>query len=185
MKQVLITGYRATELGIFSAKHPGIAIIKKALKKQITALVEDGLEWVIVSGGWGVELWAAEVTIELKASYESLRLAIITPFLEQEENWNEQKKTTYSEILAGADYVSAISKQKYDGPWQFKARDRFLLDNSEGLILVYDEEQDGSPRYLLELAKQHAEITPDYRIITISGYDLQSIAEEEQLHEYE
>ncbi|WP_177182727.1 SLOG family protein [Paenibacillus sp. OV219] len=185
MKTILVSGYRATELGIFSAKHPGIAIIKKALTKQISALVEDGLEWVIISGGWGVELWAAEVTIELKKSYESLRLAIITPFLEQEENWNEQKKTTYSEILSGADYVNSVSKQKYAGPWQFKARDRFLLDNSDGLLLIYDEEQDGSPRYLLELARAHAEVTPDYGIITISGHDLQNIAEEEQFYDYE
>ncbi|WP_219835517.1 DUF1273 domain-containing protein [Paenibacillus sp. R14(2021)] len=185
MKQVLVTGYKASELGIFSGKHPGIGIIKKALKKQLQALIDEGLEWVIVSGQWGVELWAAEVALELRAEYETLRLAVITPFLEQEENWNEQKKETYSGILAQADYINSVSKQKYTGPWQFKARDRFLLDNSEGLLLIYDEEQEGSPRFLLELARKHAEVTPGYGIIVISGHDLQNIAEEEQYVDYE
>lgn len=185
MKQVLVTGYKASELGIFSDKHPGVGIIKKALKQRLQALVEEGLEWVIVSGQWGVELWAAEVALELRAEYDSLRLAVITPFLEQEENWSEQKKTVYGTILAGADYVNSVSKQKYAGPWQFKARDRFLLDNTEGLLLIYDEEQEGSPRFLLELARRHAETTPDYAIIVINGQDLQSIADEEQYRDYD
>lgn len=185
MKQVLVTGYKASELGIFSEKHPGVGIIKKALKKRLQALTEEGLEWVIVSGQWGVELWAAEVALELRAEYESLRLAIIMPFLEQEENWNEQKKAAYSALLAAADYVNSVSKQKYAGPWQFKARDRFLLDNTEGLLLIYDEEQEGSPRFLLELARKHAEATPGYEIIVINGQDLQNVAEEDQYDEYE
>ncbi|QHW31281.1 DUF1273 domain-containing protein [Paenibacillus rhizovicinus] len=185
MKQILVTGYKASELGIFSDKHPGVAIIKKALKQRLQALVEEGLEWVIVSGQWGVELWAAEVALELRAEYGSLRLAVITPFLEQEENWSEQKKAVYGTILSGADYVNSVSKQKYAGPWQFKARDRFLLDNTEGLLLIYDEEQEGSPRFLLELARRHAELVPDYAIIAINGQDLQNIAEEEQYHDYD
>ena len=92
MKRVLITGYKATELGIFSQKHPGIEIIKKAIKKRIIALIDEGLEWIIVSGQWGVEIWAAEAVLELKKEYKNLQLAVITPFLEQEEKWNEEKK---------------------------------------------------------------------------------------------
>src|SRR5690242_15642689 len=91
VKTVLVTGYKASELGIFSLKHPGIGIIKKALKKQILALLEEGLEWVIVSGQWGVELWAAEAVLELKENGHELQLAVITPFLEQQENWSDEK----------------------------------------------------------------------------------------------
>ncbi|SFJ51734.1 Uncharacterized SPBc2 prophage-derived protein YoqJ [Paenibacillus sp. UNC496MF] len=185
MKQVLVTGYKASELGIFSDKHPGVGVIKKALKQRLRALAEEGLEWVIVSGQWGVELWAAEVALELRAEYESLRLAVITPFLEQDENWSEPKKAAYASILGQADYVNSVSKQKYAGPWQFKARDRFLLDNTEGLLLIYDEEQEGSPRFLLELARKHAEVTPDYGIIVLNGEDLQNAAEEDRFYDYE
>ncbi len=35
MKSVLITGYRHTELGIFSDKDPRVPIIKKAIERDI------------------------------------------------------------------------------------------------------------------------------------------------------
>lgn len=179
MNRVLITGYKATELGIFSQKHPGIEIIKKAIKKQLIALLDEGLEWIIVSGQWGVEIWAAEAVLELKKEHTSLRLAVITPFLEQEEKWNDQKKELYTSILKRADYVNSVTKSKYDGPWQFKEKDKFLLRNSDGLILIYDEENEGSPKYIKAQAEQLA-MTTSYTIYQINGYDLQSIAEDEQ-----
>ncbi|BBH22224.1 UPF0398 protein [Paenibacillus baekrokdamisoli] len=184
MKRILITGYKATELGIYSMKHPGIDMIKKAIRKQLIPWIEEGLSWVIVSGQWGVELWAAEVAIELKASYPDLRLAVITPFLEQEEKWNDQKKEIYNGILTNADYVNSVTKKKYDGPWQFKEKDRFLLQNSDGLLLMYDEEQDGSPKYIKELALKHA-LVVDYPIFTITGEDLQHLAEDEQFNQFD
>jgi len=179
VKRVLITGYKATELGIFSLKHPGIEIIKKALRKQLIALLDEGLEWAIVSGQWGVELWAAEVVLELRASYKQLNLAVITPFLEQDENWKEEKKALYRSVIGNANYVNSVTNTKYDGPWQFKEKDRFLLRNSDGLILLYDEENDGSPKYIKALATKWA-ASKDYPIKLINAYDLQSIAEEAQ-----
>jgi uncharacterized phage-like protein YoqJ len=181
MKRVLITGYKATELGIFSNKHPGIAIIKKAITKQIIALMDEGLEWVIVSGQWGIEVWAAEAAIELKATYPNLQLAVITPFLEQEEKWSDDKKTVYSYVLQHANYVNSVSKAKYDGPWQFKEKNRFLLRNSDGMILVYDEENEGSPKYIREQALALAARTnAAYPIYSITAFDLQNVVEEEQ-----
>lgn len=182
MKTILVTGYKASELGIFALKHPGIDIIKKAIKKRLTALIGDGLEWVVVSGQWGVEIWAAEACIELKASFPELRLAIITPFLEQEEKWNDSKKEAYTQILLKADYINSITKSKYVGPWQFKERDKFLLRNSDGILLVYDEENEGSPKYIKEQAFKEGE-TREYPIITINAYDLQDLSEEERLEE--
>jgi uncharacterized phage-like protein YoqJ len=180
---VLITGYKATELGIFSLKHPGIEIIKKAIKKQIIALLDEGLEWIIVSGQWGVEIWAAEAVLELKKDYKILRLAVITPFLEQEENWNEERKKLYNNILTHADYVNSVTKSKYNGPWQFKEKNKFLLRNSDGMILIYDEENDGSPKYIKAQAEKQA-LLHNYPLYIINAYDLQNIAEEEQ-HRYE
>jgi uncharacterized phage-like protein YoqJ len=182
VNRVLITGYKATELGIFSQKHPGIEIIKKAIKKQIIALLDEGLEWIIVSGQWGVEIWAAEAVLEMKKEYKNLRLAIITPFLEQEEKWNEEKKKLYNRILTHADYVNSVTKSKYEGPWQFKEKNKFLLRNSDGMILIYDEENEGSPKYMKAQAEQQA-LTKNYPLYQINGSDLQSITDDEQ-HEY-
>ena len=95
MKSLYITGYRPHELGIFNDKHPGVPIIKKAIENQLRPLIEDGLEWIVISGQQGVETWAAQVVLELKEDYPTLKYSIITPFLEQEKNWNEHKQATY------------------------------------------------------------------------------------------
>jgi uncharacterized phage-like protein YoqJ len=167
------------ELGIFSLKHPGIDIIKKAITKKLISLIDDGLEWVIVSGQWGVELWAADAALELREQYKDLQVAIITPFLEQDENWSEEKKTYYQHICNKANYLNSVTKSKYVGPWQFAEKNKFLLRNSDGMILVYDEENEGSPKYMKEQALKLAR-SKDYPIFSINAYDLQSIADEEQ-----
>lgn len=178
LKRLLVTGYKAHELGIFNNKHQGITYIKKALQNRITALLEEGLEWVIISGQLGVELWAAEVVLELRKVYSELQLAIITPFLEQEKNWNEEKQETYRFILEEADFVTSITKQPYEGPWQFKAKNQFLLDNSDGLLILYDEENIGSPKYIMEEAMIRVD-RDGYQLISITSHDLQIVVEEE------
>jgi uncharacterized phage-like protein YoqJ len=174
-----VTGYKAHELGVFNDKHPGIKYIKKALEKRISALLEEGLEWVIISGQLGVELWAAEVILEFKIEFPELQLAVITPFLEQEKNWNEQKQEHYRSILEEADFVSSVTKREYEGPWQFKARNQFLLDHTDGMLIIYDEENVGTPKYILEEAIARME-NDGYELIIMNSYDLQVVVEEEQ-----
>ncbi|MET1015082.1 MAG: SLOG family protein, partial [Paenisporosarcina sp.] len=50
VKRLIVTGYKPHELGIFDDKHPGLAIIKKALTSQLVAQIDEGLEWVIICG---------------------------------------------------------------------------------------------------------------------------------------
>ncbi|MDQ0155171.1 DUF1273 domain-containing protein [Robertmurraya andreesenii] len=180
-KVVVISGYKPHELGIFGMNHPSIFYIKTAIKKQIRSLLEDGLEWVVISGQLGTELWAAEVVFELQdEGHHELQLAVITPFLNQEENWNDEKKEWYESILMQADYVDSITKKPYEKPWQFRLRNQFLLEKSDGLILFYDSEREGSPKYLYESALNYQQQN-DYQIYFIDFFDLQEIVEEEQI----
>ncbi|MBD2867506.1 DUF1273 domain-containing protein [Paenibacillus arenilitoris] len=178
MKNMLVTGYRAHELNIFSQKHEGIVYIKEAIARKLVPLVEEGLEWVITPGQYGVDLWACEVVISLKETYPHLKLSILTAFANPEENWKDDKKAYYEQVLKGVDYYAAVSKQPYSGPWQFAARDELLLRKTDGILLVYDEDAgEGSPKYMKEkaLKKQQAE---GYEYIGISSEDIQSIADE-------
>lgn len=177
IKRILVTGYKAHELGIFNDTHDGIPIIKKAIETQLRVLLEEGLEWVILGGQQGIETWTAELILELKDEYPQLKFAIITPFLEQEKNWNEQKKEKYERLLSQADYQTSVTKKPYEAPWQFIERNKFVVRNTDGMLIIYDEENEGSPKFIKKLAEQYAEKN-DYRVITIDAYDLQLIAEE-------
>jgi uncharacterized phage-like protein YoqJ len=183
IKRLLLSGYKSQELGIFDNKHVGITYIKKAILKKLSYLLEEGLEWVIISGQLGVELWAAEVVLELKEKeHPNLNLAVITPYLDQEKNWKEDKQEYYNGIIGRADFVSAVSKQPYQGPWQLKAKNAFLMDHSDALLLVYDEEKEGTPKYMFQEAVRRSE-SEEYTLLTINSYDLQSIIEEDQFND--
>jgi uncharacterized phage-like protein YoqJ len=184
LKRLVVTGYKPHELGIFDDKHPGVRFIKKALKKRFLALLDDGLEWVIISGQLGIETWAADVVIELKKEYTELKYAVITPFNEQEKNWNDMKKEKYHTIVALADYHTSLTNRPYEAPWQFIEKDKFFMRNSDGILIVYDEENDGSPKFVKKAAEKYAERS-DYQVLTINADDLQVIAEEEQMDEWQ
>ncbi len=179
VKRLLVTGYKAHELGIFQDSHAGIPIIKKALENQLRQFLEEDLEWIILSGQQGVETWTAELVIELKEEYPHLKYAVITPFLEQEKNWNEQKQEKYQRLLAMADYQTALTNKPYEAPWQFIEKNKFLIRNTDAMLLVYDEENEGSPKYIKTLAEKYGD-KQEYPIFIIDAYDLQTVAEEER-----
>lgn len=181
MKTVMVTGYRAHELNIFNEKHKGIPYIRKAIAAKLIPMLEDGLEWLITPGQYGVDLWACEAALELKKDYPGLKISIITAFANPEESWNEEKQSFYRDLLKGIDYYASISKGPYEGAWQFRARDDLLLRKSDGMLLVYDEDAgEGSPRFIKEKALKRSQLD-GYPIIGITSEDIQMIADEERL----
>ena len=184
MHNLLITGYRAHELGIFGNKHKGIPYIQKAITARLIPLLEDGLEWIITPGQYGVDLWACEAAIALKPQYPHLKCSIITAYEHPEAQWNDDKKQYYEQILAGIDYYAAVSKQPYQGRWQFAARDELLFRKTDGILLVYDEDSgEASPKFMKERAlKKHME--DGYGYICIGAEEIQAMADEDQPYDF-
>lgn len=181
VKIATISGYKPYELGIFKQDHPAIPYIKKAIKEQLIPLLEEGLKWVMISGSLGTELWAAEVVFELREQeeYNDLQLAVITPFLEQESKWNEQNREWYESILLEADFVDSVSRKPYEKPWQFRAKNQFLVEKSDVMLLFYDTEKEGSPKFLYDTAVEYQQ-KQDYDIRLIQFDELQFLVEQEQ-----
>ncbi len=130
---------------------------------------------MVISGQLGVELWAAEVAFELH-----LQVAVLTPFLQQEKNWNEQTKLYYQEILERAHFVDSISKKEYESPLQLKMKNQYIIEKSNGLLVIYDDEKGGSPSFYLEPAFKRKEHDSSYEVFTITPYDIEVIVDEEK-----
>ncbi|MCH1642399.1 DUF1273 domain-containing protein [Paenibacillus timonensis] len=184
MKNLLVTGYRAHELGIYGQKHPGIPYIRQAIASRLIPLLEEGLEWVITPGQYGVDLWACEAVFDLKKRYPQLKCSIITAYSHQEEKWSDEKKDYYMQILRQVDHYAAASKESYVGPWQFTGRDELLFRKTDGLLLVYDEDAgEASPKFFKERAlKKQAQ--DGYVYLNIGSEEIQAIANEEQERAY-
>lgn len=179
-KVYAITGYKPQELGIFSESHQGIDVIKYTLRSRIIQLIEESdIDWFITSGQPGVELWASEIIIELKNDYPNINLCILTPFYEQEARWKEPLQEKYHQILEQADFVDSITKRPYENPSQLRLKNEFIINKSNGLLVLYDEETPGSPSYYLTPAKQRLQsVNQDYEILTITKFDIE-LAEQE------
>ena len=178
LKVLFVSGYKNHEIGVFKNNGPEAGYIKKAIEKKLLQLLDEGLEWVVISGQLGVELWAGETVIGLKEEYPELQLAVLTPFLDQESGWNESNQEYYHSVISCADFVESISKQPYTDPSQFRNRNRVILHKCDGLLLVYDEENEGSPKFLLKEALAYKE-RHAFEVMQIDFYELQSMIEEE------
>ncbi|MFT8871208.1 MAG: SLOG family protein [Sporolactobacillus sp.] len=177
-RAVLISGYTATEFGIFTAEHPGIPAILHCLSERISSLAAEGVEWFVISGQQGTELWAAQAVFALREKAQlPLRLAFLPPFLDQDSHYRPWLQTLYAEIRDQADFYRPISNRPYESPLQLKQKDQFLVAHTEGLLLIYDEKREGSPRYLLSAAEKKA-AGGHYSIMRIDGNDLETAAED-------
>ncbi|EUJ32970.1 hypothetical protein MFLO_05125 [Listeria floridensis FSL S10-1187] len=177
MKSLVLTGYKSFELGIFKRDAEEARYIKLALKKKLLSFLDLGLEWVIISGQLGTELWAGETVNELKAESFPIKLAVLEPFQGQAQNWNDTNKQWQEEVILSADYHAFITERPYENPGQFELRDRFMIDHTDGALLLYDLEREGSPRFFYERAKAMNEQN-QYSLELIDFYELQEIVYE-------
>lgn len=177
MNVLYVTGYQPRELNIYSPNDKKVEIIKYALQKRLLAFIEEGLEWIMISGQLGVEMYAAEIVLELKESYE-IKLAVIPPFENHESRWPEGLQEHYYYIAEQADFVETIYQGEYKGPYQFKARDKWILEKSDACLMVVDEDTAGSNRFFLDEAARFIQGNQEYPIYKITPFDLEDAVQE-------
>lgn len=180
MKRVVFSGYKSFELGVFDVDDKRIEFIKKAIEKRILELIDNGLEWVLISGQYGVELWGAEVVLDLKEAGYNINLGVIPPFENQEVRWPEPVQQKYNEIIMLADFFKPLFKGEYKGSFQFAQKNKWLIDKSDGCLLLLDEENPGSIKFFLNEAKDYQK-REDYPIWLITPFDLEDAVQELQM----
>ncbi|MTV81143.1 DUF1273 domain-containing protein [Secundilactobacillus folii] len=177
MQRVWITGYRAYELGVFSEKDPKYTVLQYALKKLITQAVEDGTTWVITGPQMGIEQWAAQVAVSLKADYPELQVAMMTPFTHFGSRWKPDNQAKLATITSLVDFHASVSDHDYSSPQQLRNYQEFMLTHTDGAILVYDVDNEGKSRYdydvIMKWQEQH-----DYPVQVIDFDQLQEFSYE-------
>lgn len=148
-------------MNIFNETDPKYLYLKKFLKKRIIRFIEDGVEWFVIGGQLGVELWAGEIILELRDEYPNIHLAVILPYTSFESNWNETNQKLFKRVIHQADYVNYSSNTDYESPKQLRGNQVFMIRNTDGAFLVYDRlneaSADGKPKYLYDLMEIYQE----------------------------
>lgn len=167
-----MTGYRSYEVSVFTPDDPKLKFIKLYIKKRLTDYINEGLEWVIISGNLGTELWTGEVVLELKKEYPDLKLAMLLPYTGFQSKWNEKNQLLFNSIVEKVDYLNYTSNSDYSNPSQLKNHQDFIMRNTEGCLLFYDTEHEGKVKFYYDKARQYQESSV-YEIDLISFDELQ------------
>lgn len=115
---------------------PGCALLKKTLAEQIKLLADRGVTDWLSGMAQGVDLWAAEIVLDLKEKNPALRLHCILPCEGQERKWMASEQEQYRSILRQADEVIYVNRE-YSANCMLE-RNRWLVDHSSVLLAVYN-----------------------------------------------
>ena len=151
MHTALILGYSSFDLGLFNEKDVRLKIIKKAIRRDLEKMVDEGLKWLVFTGTLGFEYWVLEVARDMKDDF-GFQLATIFDFETHGENWNEGNQVKLSEFKQ-VDFVK-YAYPNYEHKGQLRDYQLFLLENTDGAYLLYDEENETKLKIFYELMKK-------------------------------
>ncbi|WP_056975048.1 DUF1273 domain-containing protein [Holzapfeliella floricola] len=175
--RIWLTGYRGFELNIFKDDDPKSKIIKNVIKQRLINLAENNeLVWVITGGQLGIEQLALSASLELKEDY-NIKTAMLLPYEGFGSRWHEKNQQVLSNLKNRVDFCKVTTNNKYQGPYQLKAYQQFVLKHTDKALLVYDPEYPGKPSYDYEAVKNHQNYHA-YELELIDFYDLQDAADQ-------
>lgn len=182
MRRIWISGYRAFELAIFRTNDPRrrviTAVLKERLRQWLNASAAES--WVLSGPQLGVEQWALQAALDLKHDYAQLRVAMMFPFADFGQRFNEQQQVELAELRGQVDFTAAVSTAPYQSPQQLRNYQRFMFDHTDQLLLVYDPEQESEtgkkskPYWLYRAAQDWQAGGADYPVHLI---DMDTLAE--------
>ena len=130
MKICCFTGHRPERVRGYEA-----AIIG-GLRKEILAAIDEGYTTFITGCSRGVDLWAADIILELRRTNKSLKLICAVPFEGFDSKWPADWIKHYQAIRKQADWVETISSQYFAEVYQ--KRNIWMVSHSSRLIAVCD-----------------------------------------------
>ena len=100
----------------------------------------------------GTDIWAAEAVIDVRENmYPYIKLIAAIPCPDQAKRWSRQSVLRYEQILKKCDEKNIISPFYHGGCMH--QRNRYMVDNSDVLIAVYDNSEGGGTAFTVNYAK--------------------------------
>lgn len=156
MKTCAFTGHRPQNLPFgFNEEDERCIDLKKTLREQIINLIEnEGVTHFISGMAIGVDMYAAEIVLGLKASYPG-ESAI--PCESQAAKWSEALRDRYFDIASKCDKETLI--QTHYSPDCMDKRNRYMVDQADVLIAVWDGSPSGTGKTVRYAHQQGKSVT--------------------------
>lgn len=128
-------------------------LIKQALRNDIRTFIQNNISHFISGTALGIDMFAAEIILELKQHYTHVTLEAVIPHRFQHHKWSTEYRNRYQNILDQCDEVTII-QQGYTPNCFFK-RNRYMVDNATHLLAVTQASNpSGSTQHTVEYAEQ-------------------------------
>ena len=116
--------------------------LRSMLEEEIMQAINDGFTVFISGMARGIDIWAAEIVLELKREGRPLRLICALPYDGFGDRWSIQWREKYHRILNEADLVRVICKGYHKGCFQI--RNEWMVNHSARVIALYTGEPGGT-----------------------------------------
>lgn len=132
------TGHRPQNLTFgFNESDEKCVALKKCVRQLIVELIEQHNVTAFISGmAIGVDMYAAEIVLELKAEYPYITLECAIPCETQAAKWSEPLRDRYYRIAELCDKETML--QTHYTPDCMKKRNRYMVDQCDILLAVWD-----------------------------------------------
>ena len=137
------TGHRPQKMPFgFDEQDPRCIDFKKRLRDTIESLIWCGYSHFLSGGALGMDMYAAEMVLELRKEYPWIGLEMVIPFDSQSDKWNASYRARYRVLSDAADIVTFTNHEYSKGA--IFLRNRYLIDNADLLLAAYDGQPGGT-----------------------------------------
>ena len=162
MYRVCFTGYRPAKLPFKCSPedHNYLSFCQKA-EGLLAGFLQKGAVHFLSGMAQGSDMILAQCALALKAQSPDITLECVLPFPAQTKGWGAAGRQMHGDILKKCDKITVIS-QEYT-PQSYMQRNRYLVDNSEAVVAVYDGQKGGSKNtldYAFKMGRQVMIINP-------------------------
>lgn len=109
-----------------------LATVKQRLQEQIENLIEKGVKTFLCGGAIGFDMLAGQTILGLKEKYPAIKLVLVLPCRNQDEEWGDADKTSYRKLLSAA-AASFYVAEEYSKSCM-KNRNQRLVDDGDYCI---------------------------------------------------
>ena len=150
---------------------PDCVLLKEILAKQIKLLADRGVTDWLSGMAQGVDLWCAQIVLDMRKKNPALKLHAILPCEGQESKWSAAAQALYRSILEQADEVVYVNRE-YSANCMLE-RNRYMVDRASILLAVYNGAYRSGTgmtmRYAQKLGREIIVIDPISRNISYQG----------------
>ncbi|MDE7288159.1 MAG: DUF1273 domain-containing protein [Oscillospiraceae bacterium] len=156
-RTVCFSGHRPEKLPLNGESGSSvIRYLKSILYKEILDSITAGYNCFITGLARGVDLWAGEILMELKAEGEKISIIAVKPYKTHGDNFVGEEKFSLGRLISNADEVICLADEYRKGC--FQRRNEYMVDHSGKLIAVVSDYRSGTGATIRYAKKQGIEV---------------------------